>query len=81
MHEKTHCPEIGTVAADGKSVTLEDDRIFAVVSTPCIMITENGVTTGYFLNADGTGPLATGKTEVYYCLGVDGQDRKRHCPR
>ncbi|SFR81381.1 hypothetical protein [[Clostridium] aminophilum] len=64
---------VGTVSADGSSVTLEDGRTFSVISAPSLMITENGVTRGYFLNADGTGPIATGKTEVYYCLGEDGQ--------
>ncbi|WP_352397914.1 hypothetical protein [[Clostridium] aminophilum] len=64
---------VGTVSADGLSVALEDGRTFAVISAPSLMITENGVTRGYFLNADGTGPIATGKTEVYYCLGEDGQ--------
>ncbi|WP_352397915.1 hypothetical protein [[Clostridium] aminophilum] len=64
---------VGTVSADGSSVTLEDGRTFSVISAPSLMITENGVTRGYFLNADGMGPIATGKTEVYYCLGEDGQ--------
>ncbi|MDT3843183.1 MAG: hypothetical protein LIV11_01180 [Bacillota bacterium] len=64
---------VGTVSADGSSVTLEDGRTFSVISAPSLMITENGVTRGYFLSADGTGPIATGKTEVYYCLGEDGQ--------
>ena len=64
---------VGTVSADGLSVALEDGCTFAVISAPSLMITENGVTRGYFLNADGTGPIATGKTEVYYCLGEDGQ--------
>ncbi|MGO4970888.1 hypothetical protein ACTQ56_02655 [[Clostridium] aminophilum] len=64
---------VGTVSADGSSVTLADGRTVSVISAPILLITENSVTRGYFLNAEGNGPLATGKTEIYYFLGEDGQ--------
>ncbi|ETP73058.1 hypothetical protein UYO_0941 [Lachnospiraceae bacterium JC7] len=65
---------VGTVSADGTTVTTVSGETFAVTSAPVLVITsENGQSMGCFVDPQTGAPVATGKTEVYYQLGADGQ--------
>ncbi|WP_036607576.1 hypothetical protein [Oribacterium sp. P6A1] len=65
---------VGTVSADGATVTTISGETFAVTSAPVLVITsENGQSMGCFVDPQTGAPVATGKTEVYYQLGEDGQ--------
>lgn len=65
---------VGTVSADGTTVTTVSGETFAVTSAPVLVITsESGQSMGCFVDPQTGAPVATGKTEVYYQLGEDGQ--------
>lgn len=64
---------VGTVSADGKSITTIDGQVFAVTYAPMLIIKMGDQSVGCFVDLTTGAPLATGKTEVYYQLAADGQ--------
>lgn len=64
---------VGTVSADGKSITTIDGQVYAVTYAPMLIIKTGDQTVGCFVDLTTGAPLATGKTEVYYQLAADGQ--------
>lgn len=64
---------VGTVSADGKSIATADGQVHAVTLAPMLVIKTGDQSVGCFVDLATGAPLATGKTEVYYQLGADGQ--------
>ncbi len=65
---------VGTVAADGKSITLSNGLTYPVLTSPMLVITNaDGTTMGCFTDPMTGNPIATGTDMVYMCLGADGQ--------
>lgn len=64
---------VGTVSADGKSIATTDGQVHAVTQAPMLVIKTGDQSVGCFVDLTTGAPLATGKTEVYYQLGADGQ--------
>ena len=64
---------VGTVSADGKSITTIDGQVYAVTYAPMLIIKTGDQTVGCFVDLTTGAPLETGKTEVYYQLAADGQ--------
>lgn len=64
---------VGTVSADGKSIATADGQVHAVTQAPMLVIKTGDQSVGCFVDLTTGAPLATGKTEVYYQLGADGQ--------
>lgn len=64
---------VGTVSTDGKSIATTDGQVHAVTQAPMLVIKTGDQSVGCFVDLTTGAPLATGKTEVYYQLGADGQ--------
>ena len=64
---------VGTVSTDGKSITTTDGQVHAVTQAPMLIIKTGDQSVGCFVDLTTGAPLATGKIEVYYQLGADGQ--------
>lgn len=64
---------VGTVSADGTSVTTADGQVYKVTDAPMLLITENGRTKGCFFDTQTNSPISTGDMAVIYQLGADGQ--------
>lgn len=64
---------VGTVSADGTSVTTADGQVYTVTNAPMLLITENGRTKGCFFDTQTNSPISTGDMAVIYQLGADGQ--------
>ena len=64
---------VGTVSADGATLTTPDGQTYPVSTAPMSIITAaDGTTIGCFLDANGN-PIATGTDMIYMQLGADGQ--------
>ncbi len=64
---------VGTVSADGSTVTTENGETYSVTNAPILIITSSEYRGGCFVDLNTGKPIATGETEVYYQLGEDGQ--------
>lgn len=64
---------VGTVSADGTTVTTENGQVVTLTTAPVYIVSTNGQSIGCFINPETNAPIATGQTEVYYELGEDGQ--------
>ena len=64
---------VGTVSADGATLTTPEGLTFTVVSAPMSVITyADGTTVGCFVDAAGN-PISFGADTVVMQLGADGQ--------